>query len=233
MHSAFAMLLALRQRERTGRGSFLEVSMVESALNAVAEQVVEYTAYGTVLERLGNRSRDAAPQGVYPAAGHEQWLAISVATDDQWRALKRVLGDPAWAADPALETHEGRWAAHDVLDKHLEDWSRGRDPRSAADELIEHGVPAAEVRDARAIRSHPQLAHRGYFEELDHPIVGPHVVPDFPFRFASIDRWYESAAPMLGEHNETILRDLLGRTKSDIERLEAEAVIGTTPVGLD
>ena len=210
MHSAFAMLLALWKRESTGRGSFIEISMVEGALNAVAEQVVEYTAYGTVLGRLGNRSRDAAPQGLYRGAGHEQWLAISVATDEQWRTLKSILGNPAWAEDSTLDTHDGRWAAHDLLDKHLDDWARQRDPRTAAEELLAGGVPAAEVRDARESLTHPQLAYRRYFEEIDHPVVGVHPVPNFPYQFASVDHWHDRGAPMLGEHNVEILRDVLG-----------------------
>jgi crotonobetainyl-CoA:carnitine CoA-transferase CaiB-like acyl-CoA transferase len=100
--------------------------MVEAALNAAAEQVIEYTAYGTILSRLGNRSRDAAPQGLYPCRGHEQWLALSIASDGQWSALKTVLGQPGWADDPSLGTHEGRWRAHDLIDKHLEQWARQR-----------------------------------------------------------------------------------------------------------
>ena len=132
MHSAFAMLVGLSRREQTGHGSFIEVSMVEAALNAAAEQVIEYTAYGTILSRLGNRSRDAAPQGLYPCRGHEQWLALSIASDEQWVALKTVLGQPGWADDPSLDTHEGRWRAHDLIDKHLEQWASGQDSVDAA-----------------------------------------------------------------------------------------------------
>lgn len=162
MHSAFAMLAGLRRRDETGQGSLIEVSMVESALNAAAEQVVEFTAYGNLISRLGNRSRDAAPQGLYQCAGTERWLAISVATDEQWSLLKSALGEPDWANDPALDIHEGRVRAHDVIDKHLEQWAGHHDSSAAAELLVEYGVPAADLADARAGSMHPQLVARGF-----------------------------------------------------------------------
>jgi crotonobetainyl-CoA:carnitine CoA-transferase CaiB-like acyl-CoA transferase len=233
MHSAFAMLVGLSQREQTGHGSFIEVSMVEAALNAAAEQAIEYTAYGTVLSRLGNRSRDAAPQGLYPCRGDEQWLAVSVASDEQWTALKTVLGQPGWAGDPSLDTHEGRWRAHDVIDKHLEQWASGQDCTEVAAVLSAAGVPASPLYDARLSPQHPQMIARGYFEHVDHSIVGKHQVPTIPFRFRSVDRWCRSPAPTVGEHNETILKELLGLDEVAIEALIAESVIGTRLKGIE
>ncbi|OBI91817.1 CaiB/BaiF CoA-transferase family protein [Mycobacterium sp. 1245805.9] len=233
MHSAFAMLAGLRHRDQTGRGSFIEVSMVEAALNAAAEQVVEFTAYGNLISRRGNRSPDAAPQGLYECAGTERWLAISVATDEQWRLLKSALGNPDWADDPALDTHQGRAEAHDVIDKHLEQWAGRQDSSAAAELLIEYGVPAAELADARVGSMHPQLAARGFFESLDHPVVGRHHVPALPFKYRSVQGWYRSPAPTLGQHNATILSELLGLDAASIASLTEQGVIGTRPGGLD
>ncbi|OBK95331.1 cag pathogenicity island protein [Mycobacterium asiaticum] len=233
MHSAFAMLAGLRRRDETGRGSLIEVSMVESALNAAGEQVVEFTAYGNLISRLGNRSRDAAPQGLYPCAGTERWLAISVTTDEQWRLLKSALREPDWSNDPALDTHDGRVRAHDVIDKHLEQWAAQHDSAAAAQLLIENGVPAADLADARVGSMHPQLAARGFFESLDHPIVGRHHVPAIPFRYRSVQTWYRSAAPTLGQDNASILGDLLGLDAASIAALTEKGVIGTKPGGLD
>ncbi|MGD1283884.1 CaiB/BaiF CoA transferase family protein [Mycobacterium seoulense] len=233
MHSAFAMLAALRQREQTGRGSFVEVSMVEAALNAAAEQPIEYTAYGAILSRLGNRSRDAAPQGLYPCRGDERWLAISVASDEQWTALKTVLGQPDWADDPSLDTHDGRWRAHDLIDKHLEKWAGGQDCVDAAAALSASGVPAAQLYDARLSPQHPQLAARGYFEQVDHPIVGKHHVPTIPFRFRSVGQWCRTSAPTVGEHNESILKELLGLDEAAVEALAAESVVGSRLKGVE
>jgi crotonobetainyl-CoA:carnitine CoA-transferase CaiB-like acyl-CoA transferase len=233
MHSAFAMLLGLVRREQTGRGSFIEVSMVEAALNAAAEQVIEYTAYGSVQSRLGNRSRDAAPQGLYQCHGNDQWVAISVVSGEQWSALRAALGRPGWADDPSLDTHEGRWRAHDLIDKHLEQWTSGQDVREAAQTLSAAGVPASPLYDARLISHHPQMIARGYFEQLNHSIVGQHHVPTIPFRYRSVGRWCRSAAPTVGEHNESILGQWLGLDEATIEALIAELVIGSRPKGID
>lgn len=233
MHSAFAMLAGLRRRDETGQGALIEVSMVESALNAAAEQVVEFTAYGNLLSRLGNRSRDVAPQGLYQCAGTERWLAISVATDEQWRLLKSALDDPDWANDPALDAHEGRVRANDVIDKHLEQWAGDQDSSAAAQMLVEYGVPAADLADARIGSMHPQLVARGFFESLDHPIVGRHHVPAIPFKYRSVDKWYGATAPTLGQHNASILGDLCGLDAASIAVLTEKGVIGTTPGGLD
>lgn len=233
MHSAFAMLAGLRRRDETGQGSLIEVSMVESALNAAAEQVVEFTAYGNLISRLGNRSRDAAPQGLYQCAGTERWLAISVATDEQWHLLKSALCEPDWANDSALDTHDGRVRAHDVIDKHLEQWASQLDSSTAAELLVKYGVPAADLVDARVGSMHPQLAARGFFESLDHPVVGRHHVPAIPFKYRSVDKWYRSTAPTLGQHNASILADLLGLDAASIAALTEQGVIGTRPDGLD
>ena len=85
-------------RDRTGLGCHIEAPMVEGTLNAAAEQIIEFSAYGATMEREGNRSPWAAPQGLYPCRGSEQWLAISCESDAQWYALRLALGDPAWAA---------------------------------------------------------------------------------------------------------------------------------------
>jgi crotonobetainyl-CoA:carnitine CoA-transferase CaiB-like acyl-CoA transferase len=206
--------------------------MVEGALNAAAELVIEKTAYGNRLERDGNRSPHVAPQGLYPGLVDETWLAVSVATDDQWIGLQHVLGDPEWARDPSLTTVEGRRARHDELDAHLEAWARERDVVEAADALLAEGVPAAAARDPRALYDHPQLRARGYYEVIDHPVVGPRATPVVPFRYASVDRWLRTPSPTLGQHNHEILVGDLGLSEERYAQLEADGIIGTWPKGL-
>jgi crotonobetainyl-CoA:carnitine CoA-transferase CaiB-like acyl-CoA transferase len=147
--------------------------------------------------------------------------------------LRTALGQPGWADDPSLDTHEGRWRAHDLIDKQLEMWTSGQDCTEAAATLSASGVPASPLHDARLSPGHPQLTARGYFEHLDHPIVGQHQASTIPFRFRSVDRWCRSAAPTLGEHNEAILTELLGLDETAIEELTAESVIGTRLEGVD
>jgi crotonobetainyl-CoA:carnitine CoA-transferase CaiB-like acyl-CoA transferase len=232
MHAAWATLVALAEREVRGEGLAVECTMVEGALNAAAEQVVEYTAYGHLLEREGNRSPHAAPQGLYACRGEEQWLALSIASDAQWQALREVLGRPAWAEEASLATHAGRRAAHDRIDRELSRWAAERELGPSVEALLARGVPAAPVVDPRTTHTHPQLVARGFYETAEHPVVGPYTVPTVPFRFASRERWLRRGAPALGQHNREILGELLGLPEAELGALEKQAVIGTRPAGV-
>jgi crotonobetainyl-CoA:carnitine CoA-transferase CaiB-like acyl-CoA transferase len=232
MHAAFALIVGLAERDATGRGSLLEVTMVEGALNAAAELVLEATAYGNFLERDGNRSPNVAPQGLYAGRDHETWLAVSVTTDEEWRGLVAALGSPEWAADADFASYAGRRARHDELDDRLAEWSATRDVADAAELLVAHGVPAAIGRDPRSMYEHPQLRARGFYEEIDHPIVGPMPTPTLPFRFASVDRWLRMPAPTLGQHNHEILVDDLDVDEATYAALVDARVIGDRPQGV-
>jgi len=235
MHAAFALLVALAERDHDGRGHFVECAMLEAALNVTAEQVAEYSAFGHLMERQGNRSPGAAPQGLYACRGHggpedPRWLALSVATAEQWRALVDWLGRPTWAeaveADLATRRRE-----EDTIDAALRPVFAALDRDACVAELAAAGVPAARVVDPRTLAEHPQLVARGFLEAVEHPVVGRQATMGAPFRFASVDRWLRRAAPTLGEHNREILGEI-GLTGEEIEHLEADGVIGDWPDGV-
>jgi crotonobetainyl-CoA:carnitine CoA-transferase CaiB-like acyl-CoA transferase len=232
MHAAFALIVGLAERDVTGEGSLLEVTMVEGALNAAAELVLEKTAYGNLLERDGNRSPNVAPQGLYRARGEEQWLAISVTSDDEWRAFVDVVGASDWAGDPGLADIAGRRARHDELDERIAAWSAEQDAAEAAERLVARGVPAAMGRDPRLMYEHPQLQARGYYETIEHPVVGEVATPTWPFRFRSVDRWLRTPAPTLGQHNHEILVGDLGIDEETYSMLVEGQIVGDRPLGV-
>ncbi|MBW2395009.1 MAG: CoA transferase [Deltaproteobacteria bacterium] len=234
MHAAFALLVVMAERDESGRGHFVECSMLEAALNVTAEQVIEYTGYGNLMERQGNRSPEAAPQGLYPCAGHSpeapQWLALSVESKRQWEALLDWLDHPEWAT--GVGSHLiARRQRQDELDEALRRVFAERDRDACVAELIAAGVPAAPVIDPRALAEHPQFVARGFLEQIEHPVVGSQATMGAPFRYASVDRWLTRAAPLLGEHNTEILREL-GYDDAEIEALVAQRVIGERPANL-
>jgi crotonobetainyl-CoA:carnitine CoA-transferase CaiB-like acyl-CoA transferase len=231
MHAVIATLLALHERQATGGGRLVESVMVEAALNAAAEQVVEHGASGTLLTRDGNRGPGAAPQGVYPCAGTDCWIAIAVADDDQWRNLVDLLGAPAWATEPRLESTAGRRAAHDDIDTHLRAWTSGADAADLETRLTSAGVPAAIVIAARDVVANPQIRHRQLFETEHHPVTGEHDLPGLPFRFAHVPAWIPGAAPTVGQHNSEVLAEI-GLLPAEIDELRRAGVIGERPVGV-
>ena len=225
MHAVVATLLALRRRDATAEGTMVEVPMVEAALNATAEAVVS----SSPPRRDGNRGPAAAPQGVYPCAGVDRWVAIAVETDEQWAALRGALGDLSWAAPAALATAAGRRAAHDTLDKHLAAWTGGRDADDVADALCAAGVPAAAVIPAPYVVRNPQIRARRLFEVEHHPVTGDHEVPGLPFRMSGVDAWVSRPSPTLGQHTVEVLLEA-GFGDDDLAALEAAGVTGTRPV---
>jgi crotonobetainyl-CoA:carnitine CoA-transferase CaiB-like acyl-CoA transferase len=165
---------------------------------------------------------------VYPCAD-DRWLAVSVADDTQWRVLAAEL---RCEDDEGLATVAGRHARHDELDDRLTTWAAGRHAESAAATLVGAGVPAALCRDPRGISAHPQYVARRLYERLDHPVVGPHVVPSAAYRFASVDTWLHRAAPTLGQHTAEVLTERLGYTDEEVAGLVERGITGNRPRGL-
>jgi crotonobetainyl-CoA:carnitine CoA-transferase CaiB-like acyl-CoA transferase len=224
MHATFAALLAFRLRAAGGGGRHIESVMVEAALNVAAEQVIEHDATGAVLSCEGNRGPVAAPQGVYPCAGDDCWVAIAVMTDDQWTALSSVFGRSGWSDDPDWRIDAGRRADHDRLDEALAAECQGWAADELAEALLAAGVPAAVVIPARDIPANPQLAHRGLFEIEEHPVTGSCAIPTMPFRFSRVDRWMRRPSPTLGQHNDEVLREVC--SDEELAALREAGIIG-------
>jgi crotonobetainyl-CoA:carnitine CoA-transferase CaiB-like acyl-CoA transferase len=231
MHTVFATILALIERDQSGGGRLVESTMVESVLNAAAEQVAEYGASGTLLCRDGNRGLQATPQGVYPCVGEDQWVALAVTTDAQWRSLTAALGHPHWAMTDTLAHTQGRRREHDRIDREIAAWTAGNGAGAVVDLLQAAGVPAAVVATPRDIASNPQLRFRRLFEVERHAVTGEHEIPMLPFRYSRVDHWLRSPSPTLGQHNDEVLADL-GLAPAATDRLRQQHIVGEHPTGL-
>ncbi len=235
IHAFNALMLALEHRRRTGEGSMVEAAMVDAALNVAAEQVIEYTAYGQLLQRAGNRGPVAAPQNLYRTneidefGRPDSWVAVAVATDAQWAALRAALGNPDWAASDDLSGAAGRRANHDLIDRHLSEWCGEHTGDDIVATLWEHGVPVGKVMQPHRQTELPQLVFRRFFESVEHPVNPATRHSTLPFRLSGgTDRVHTAPAPLLGQHNHELLHEI-GLTDDEIGRLEANGVIGTAP----
>jgi crotonobetainyl-CoA:carnitine CoA-transferase CaiB-like acyl-CoA transferase len=233
VHAAFAVVAALQFAQRSGQGQLVELPMIETVLNATAIQPIEAEVFGVTLSRQGNRGHGWAIQNLYRCAGDDDWVAVTVRTDDQWHALVGLMGRPPWTQDRRFDTVAGRRESADDIDRGLQDWFSSQNLHCVVDALAGAGIAAAPVVSPSLVTDNPQLRHRGFFEPLDHPRTGPGRYPRPPF--APLDgrsRWLMRPPPTLGEHNGEILRDLCGLTDEDQARLASTGVIGTRPKGL-
>ncbi len=230
LHAAYAVICGLHARERTGKGSFVEATMVETALNAAAEQVVEHSATGHLMERDANHHPYACPQGVY-ACSDGKHIALSVETDQHWQGLLAAVPELGLDQVAASDELADRYAARHRFDELIEPWCGGLPAAEVVERLNSFGVPAAELEISRGGDRNPQVNTRGFYEAVEHPLAGTHRFPAFPVRFGrQPDRWFARPAPTLGEHNVEVLGGLLGVDEEELARLEAAQVIGTRPI---
>jgi crotonobetainyl-CoA:carnitine CoA-transferase CaiB-like acyl-CoA transferase len=221
-HAAFAVITALAHRARTGEGQHIELAMLDMASNLVAEQVVEYHAYGHLMTCEENRSRSAAPQGTYLCSNGE-WVALAVGSDASWMSLCALLG---WDAPSSMATLDGRQAAHDAIDDRVAAWCAARTQKEALGALGGAGVPAEPVVNAFDADKDEQMNARGFWEAVDHPLVGELRYPAWPMKMTpGPERWYRTPAPLLGQHNDEVL-GALGVTPSELASLREDGVIG-------
>jgi crotonobetainyl-CoA:carnitine CoA-transferase CaiB-like acyl-CoA transferase len=233
LHASFAAIAALVIRDRTGTGIHVESTMVEAALNVAAEPVLEYTRNGVELHREGNRGPGASPQGVYRCSGDDEWVALAVTDEGAWLALAEVIGHSELAVDETLRDEWARRRRADEIDKLIEEWTGQRTPADVVAILRSRRIPAARVVGAADLLEDEHLAARGFWETVDHPVVGTFKTTGMPFTFAGGQRkWVTTAAPLYGQHTDEVLRDVLGCTAADIDSLEEVGAVARRPAGL-
>ncbi|HEU4841755.1 MAG TPA: CoA transferase, partial [Ilumatobacteraceae bacterium] len=222
-----ALLAALDHRRRTGEGQFIDQAQMESALHFLAPELLDVQVSGRTARRAGNHDLDAAPHDAYPCAGTDQWCAIAVETDDQWRALRQAMGAPAWAMDPALDTAAGRRARTVDVDRELAAFTSGHAAGALMTMLQAAGVPAGMVQRSSDHLRDPQLAHRAFFRRLEHPEMGEVPYEGHQYTIRGYDNGPRLPAPCLGEHTYEVLSEILG-----LDDEEVAAILGSGACGV-
>jgi len=231
LNVAYALLLALYQRRKTGRGMRLDLSMYETGVSCIGPALLE-AQQGIERPRLGTTHLWQAPHNVYPCQGKDRWIAIAVSTDAAWQGLCTAMGQPAWAMAPGFATVPARWQHRQELDTHLSQWTAQQQPQALMDLLQAHGVPAGAVNTAADLVTDAHLRARGYLEAFTNqnaPSVGPRIYAGRPFRTLPEPPRRLQLVAALGQHNMQVLRDVVGLSEADIQGLLEAGALATQP----
>jgi len=218
LHGVIAILQALADRADSGVGRHIDLSQFECSVATLGALLMASAVSGQPPKRSGNRSSSAAPQGVYPCAGRDEWVALSIETDAEWCALAAALGVPALARDERFSTAVGRLRHHDELDATIVEFTRARSTAEVERAFQQAGVPAERLRRvADVVRSADSgLAYRPLPGDRDETVLAA----SLPFAFSHSAVAAVEAPCELGEHSSEVLRDWLGMNDGEIDALE-------------
>ncbi|MDA0353510.1 MAG: CoA transferase [Chloroflexi bacterium] len=227
-----AIVTALHQRDRTGEGQYVDLSMQEANLANIGDSALQYTLTGEQRPRLGNRHLTFAPHGIYAvqptAEGTRRWVALAAETEAQWAALCAVA-DRGWDTDARFADNAARKQHEDDLDRAIAEWAASEDRDALADRLSAAGVIAAPVLDSLEVSADPVLRARGVVIELDHPEAGRWPQVGAPFHFSKAVTKVERPAPLQGQHSLEVFREFLGMSDEQYEELLAKNITGEGP----
>jgi crotonobetainyl-CoA:carnitine CoA-transferase CaiB-like acyl-CoA transferase len=229
LQAAGAILTALWARRRTGQGQFVDLSQRETLISFLGEMVLDYQMNDRTWEPRGNRDASIAPQGVYPSAGEDSWIAISCRDDAEWGRLCGAMGRPDLTVDPRFRDVVSRRRNHDSLDEILADWTRQYDHLELTDRLQRAGVAGTAVLDHGELLENEHFRARGYFESVTHPEAGTHDYHGMTWKLSGTPGRIRFPAPLYGQHNQPVLRDVLGLSDDEIAELERLVVISPEP----
>ncbi len=215
---------AIFERNRSGKGQYIDLSQVEASIHFLEPEVLDYAVNGRIAPPAGDASPLACPNGIYQTQGQQRYIALSVRTPEQWQALRRVAPLDAFS-DPAFDRLEARRGQEFRLQGALRAWLAEQDPWAITQRLQTAGVPAYVVLRPSDLYEDPQVLHRGFFITLDHAVMGPTPYDGLVSRFSGMPVGPRFAGPTLGQHTNMILRDFLGLSEEQISEYAAAGVL--------
>ncbi len=225
-HAVTAVMAALYHKHKTGKGQHIVLSQYESVVNVTALSIMDYSVNGRIQTRMGNRSPYGAPHGIYRCQGEDRWCTIAVYTDEEWQGLCGAMGWPEWSRSDKFSTVLGRTESVDELERLLEDWTALRSAEEVMTTLQKHGVAAGVVQNARGLlENDPQMKARNHYVRMDHPEIGNMAFDDYPFKLSKTQGRLTRHAPLIGEHNEIVLSELLGMSEDEVNELIIDGVL--------
>jgi crotonobetainyl-CoA:carnitine CoA-transferase CaiB-like acyl-CoA transferase len=224
LHGAFAVLAALLHREKTGEGQFIDLSQMETMAALLPEGAMDFAMNHTQPERSGNRDPHMAPHGVFRCDGEQRWVSLAIRDEEEWRRFARAIGEAGLADDPRFANLAARQQNEDALEEIVGAWTSTRSPEEVHTILQAEGIPCFPTFNSRDLAEDPHLRQSGVFVELDHPEVGRRTHIGMPWRMPATPTQVRYPAPCLGADTDAVM-DMLGYSKSEIERLKEQRVL--------
>ena len=229
-----SVMASLLHRAKTGRGTWVDLAMYQAGASFIGEGLLAYAFNGQRARRIGNRHPAMSPHGCYPCRGEDQWVTIAVRDNTDWMAFCRAIGNPELAVGPRFGTLPQRLRQQDELDAIVSDWTKERTSYQVMETLQSVGVPAGPVLTAGQALADPHFRQRGFFEQVAHPAetgLGTKEYIGRGWKFSGSQAGIAGPAPLLGEANGYVLRDILGLTAAQMEALAGQSIIGSQPIG--
>jgi crotonobetainyl-CoA:carnitine CoA-transferase CaiB-like acyl-CoA transferase len=223
--AAFAVMMALVLRQRTGQGQYIDISSCEALNSLIGDRVMEYMITGCSPIRSGNQDAGMSPHGCYRCKGDDKWISIAVATDEEWAEFRELMGNPGVLDDPRFASRASRWENRDLLDALVEEWTIQQDASELTDLLQKHGIAAIPSFSADELFSNPHLVERGAITETEHSVLGRRKAISPPWKMTATPPEIVRTAPLLGEDNQYVLCELLGLSEEEVKRLEEAQVV--------
>ena len=225
IHGAVSVLAALWCREETGLGQHIELAETEAVASLLGEGFMECSMNGRVPALQGNYNPRMCPHGIYPCSGKDKWVAIAIATEDEWRSFCQAVGDNGWLKDDKFSDMASRLKHCEELDRLISDRTRDYTPVQLTELLQGVGVAATIAMTVEDQFMDPHYRERNTFFEIEHPVVGAEMIFGIPWKMSKTPGNIECPAPFLGEHNDYVFGELLGYPESEIRRLEDEKIL--------
>ncbi|HUK05645.1 MAG TPA: CaiB/BaiF CoA-transferase family protein [Burkholderiales bacterium] len=223
MYASVAILAALNHRERTGQGQYIDAALLDTIVAFNANQISSFFASGKIPMRWGNAHAQVVPYEVFPAAdGH---LILAVGNDSQFASFCQAAGCPELAQEARFRTMSQRIAHRAELIPLIADVMRTRSKREWIELLEAANVPCGPINNMKEVFEDAQVRHRGLRVDMPHPSGGTASVVRSPMRLSETPVEYRLAPPTLGQHNEEILKGLLGRSDADLKTLKAAGIV--------
>ena len=224
-HAAIAVLAALRHRNRTGEGQYIDLGQYDLGCSLAGLSLFDYTVNGRVQTRVGNRHHYASPHGCYRCRGEDRWCTLAVFTEEEWQKTCKVMEDPAWSSDPKFASPLGRLRNREELDRLIETWTSKHTPEDVMHLMQQNGVEAGVVQNIEdLITKDKHLESRGLYREVPHPTRFETIMEGIPYKASRTPGKITTACHFPGEHNEYICRDMLGMSGEEFEECRRNEV---------